>query len=317
MSQRYRKRKFGGYVNLQGEGFGVKGGLQAGGMYDYASGYGAYSIRSNALFGGSSVPFIRNYSITENAIIISHKEYLGDIITSATPGDFKIQSFDINPALSTTFEWLSQIAMNFEQYVMEGCLFCFKSFSADALNSTNTALGNVIMATNYNPYNPPFTNKAEMESYQFSDSFKPSEHKIHPVECAPAQTPVVNLYLRRGAVPSGADQRLYDLGVFSIATTGFQGASVNIGELWVTYQVALLKPKLFQALGLGDDAFSGYTTINNGVTNTAPFGATGPTNIPYNNSDITINSNTITFPVYAFPTTYFVMCRWATTIHIA
>jgi len=51
------------------------------------------------------------------------------------------------------------------------------------------------------------------------------------------------MYLRSGAVPSGADQRFYDLGNFQIMTQGMQAAA-TIGELWVTYHVKFLKPKL-------------------------------------------------------------------------
>lgn len=54
--------------------------------------------------------------------------------------------------------------------------------SADALNSVNTALGQVIMATDYNAANPPFGQKSEMENYEFGQSCKPSESQIHPIE---------------------------------------------------------------------------------------------------------------------------------------
>lgn len=309
----YKRRRIGAYVTG-----GIKyGDLQAqggfGGMYDntVATGYGAYKINSNVLYSGATVPYIRNASIAANANVISHKEFLGDIVTSATPGAFNIQAFEINPAQAQLFEWLSQIAMNYEQYVMEGMLFCFKSMSADALSSTNTALGTVIMATQYNPYNPAFTSKAEMEAYEFSTSFKPSESHIHPIECSPLQTPVSELYIRRGAVPSGADQRLYDLGTFYIATTGFQGASVNIGELWVTYQVALLKPKLYQALGYGDD--NCYFNLG-GPINTQPFGSS--INSLYNNAEAVLTSSpqpTVTLPTYPHPTRYMVRYIASTT----
>ena len=61
-------------------------------------------------------------------------------------------------------------------------LFEFRTMSADALNSVNTALGQVIMATDYNAANPPFGQKSEMENYEFGQSCKPSESQIHPIE---------------------------------------------------------------------------------------------------------------------------------------
>lgn len=299
----YKRRRISGYASGGLKWGDIQAIMNLGGAYDNTTvtGYGAYKVRSNALYSGATVPYIRNSNIAENALVISHKEYIGDVVTSATPGAFTIKGFPINVGLARTFEWLTQIAMNYEQYVLEGLLFCFKSFSADALNSTNTALGNVIMATNYNPYNAPFADKAEMEGYEFSTSFKPSMSAIHPVECSPYQTPVSELYVRTGTAPSGADLRLYDLGTFYIATTGFQGASVNIGELWVTYQVALLKPKLYQALGLGEDAFR---VAFSGNDNTNTLGTTQT--IAYNNCGITLSATTIFFPQYPHRTRYYI-----------
>lgn len=65
---------------------------------------------------------------------------------------------------------------------------------------------------------------------------------IHAIECERSQTTLSEQYIRFGAVPAGADPRFYDLGRFSIATVGMQAASVNIGELWVSYDIEFLKP---------------------------------------------------------------------------
>lgn len=134
-------------------------------------------------------------------------------------------------------------------------IYQFRSTSADALNSTNTALGSVMMATQYDVLDVPFASKTEMLNYEYSTSAKPSENIGHMIECEPRQTTVSELFTLTGAVPDNADPRLYNLGRFTIATTGFQGSNVNIGELHVTYQVRLLKPKLYTALGL----YNGYS----------------------------------------------------------
>ena len=174
---------------------------------------------------------------------------MGDIITSSTPGDFKIDAYNIQPGLPASFPWLSQIAANYEQYSLEGIVYQFKSTSANALNSVNTALGSVMLATNYDVSDPPFVSKSEMLNYEYSSSCKPSESVLHMIECDPKQSVLTELYTRTGELPSGKDLKFYDLGKFQIATVGFQGTSVNIGELHVTYQVRLLKPKLFSTLG--------------------------------------------------------------------
>lgn len=211
-------------------------------------GLGDYEINKNIFLNGR-LPAMTNIS-AGGGTLIRFQEYLGDIITSLTPGLFNQQTFVINPGLENSYPFLSQIAANYEQYSIEGMVYAFKSTSADALNSVNTALGSVMMATQYDVSDPLFSSKAEMLNYEFSSSCKPSENMVHMIECAPRQNVLTELFVRFGTVPTGDDPRMYDLGRLSVATVGFQGASVNIGELYVSYQVRLLKPKLVAALGL-------------------------------------------------------------------
>lgn len=49
--------------------------------------------------------------------------------------------YSVNPGQQVSYPWLSTIAANFESYRIIGQLYEFKTMSADALNSTNTALG--------------------------------------------------------------------------------------------------------------------------------------------------------------------------------
>jgi hypothetical protein len=196
-------------------------------------------VKSNSLMGSNQIP---SFGSNKNEVRIRHREYLGDVISSSTAGAFNIQSFEINPGVLASFPWLSQVCgASFQQYRLNGMVYEFRSMSADALNSTNTALGQVIMATDYDSKDNVFTTKQQMENTMFGVSCKPSSCMLHAIECARSQTSVSELYIRAGAVPSGADIRLYDIGRFSIATNGCQGTNVNLGELWCSYDVTLLK----------------------------------------------------------------------------
>lgn len=232
-------------------------------------GLGAYNVRKNSFIvpEGISPP---NMHTRSGDTIIAHREYITDIVTSATPGAFNIQSFKINPGLASTFPWLSEIATSYEEYEMLGCIFEFKSTSSDALNSTNTALGWVLQGTNYNAAQANFSSKLAMLNTQYSNDCKPSESCIHPIECDPHFNPMMSQYIRSGAVPTGEDPKTYDLGNYQIATGGMQAASVVVGELWVSYQIALRKP-IFgpqQGAGIQSDHFRLA-----GTTGAAPFGA--------------------------------------------
>jgi hypothetical protein len=230
------------------------------------SGFGDYKVNKNTLLlGGMDPPTIMN-ATSNGGIIVRHREYIADVTASV---DFVNLSFDINPGLAATFPWLAQIAESFEQYCLRGMVFEFKTTSSDVVLSTNatTALGSVIMATQYNALDVPFIDKRTMENYQYANSCKPSVSMLHPIECAKSQTSVDNLYVRTGAVPVGADQRLYDIGSFQIATTGMQNTGGVIGELWCSFEIEFYKPKLL----VGGDVLSDHYILA-GVTNAAPFG---------------------------------------------
>ena len=94
--------------------------------------------------------------------------------SASTANTFKLDSYMINPTDVNTFPWLNEIARCYQEWIPHGIVFIYKTMSADALNSVNTALGTVIMATNYNATQPNYASKAEMENSEFSRSIKPS-----------------------------------------------------------------------------------------------------------------------------------------------
>jgi len=226
--------------------FGKKAGLvgaEAGRLFRELTGFGDYKVRTNSIVTGVAYDSLPRFSPMKDGTRLRHREYLGDVITSGNPGEFDITTYPIQPGVRATFPWLSQLAENFDEYTIHGMVFEFKSNSYDALASTNTASGTVIMTTQYNVLNPPFLNKVGMEQYEFTCSDKPSKSFLHPVECARIETPT-SVLTTRTATPSTGDLRLFDWGNFNIATVGMQGTSVNVGELWVTYDITLYKPKL-------------------------------------------------------------------------
>jgi len=208
-------------------------------LFGKITGMGAYHVKSNTLMNGTQIPMFGDGA----GCVMTHREFIGDVTGSVA---FTNTPYFINPGNSALFPWLSLCAAQFEEYQLLGMIVEFKSTSAVALNSTNTALGTVILATDYDTYDFAFTSKQQMEAYQFSTSAAPSLSQIHPIECDPKKNVLQNLFIRSGA-PSG-DQRFYDVGVFQLATVGMQAASV-IGELWVSYQVKFMKPKLPTPLG--------------------------------------------------------------------
>lgn len=271
-------------------GIGTAIGAPIGGLIGYAAdkifGWGDYKVRRNSLLFKESVPSFGN-----NCIRVQHREYIASISSSTT---FNLAAYNLNPGLSQTFPWLSEIAKNYEMYHFNGMIFQFMSTSADALNSTNTALGKVVMATDYNAMDDDYVSVQQMMGTQFANMGKPSDNILHAIECDPGENPLKLAYVRTGNPPADADLRLYDLGKFQIATTGSQAAAV-VGDLWVSYDVSFCKPVQNNVVGLSlpVDHFQLTTTIDN----SNPFGsASGRIAQAGSNLGCTLSATTISFP---------------------
>jgi hypothetical protein len=226
------------------------------------SGHGDYTVRKNALiYNRDAVPRFTN---DKRCTVITHREFIKDIRSSV---NFESAEFLVNPGHFETFPWLSKIAQNFEEYIFQGIVFEFKTNSATAVSSTNTALGSVCMASQYNTLAPSFTAKQQIENYEFANSSVPCSSFLHAIECDPATgNEIKSIYNERDS-DINADPRNYNLCRTTIATQGMQEAS-TIGELWVTYKVCLMKPRL----GNNDNLADYYQLTD--VIGTAPLGQT-------------------------------------------
>lgn len=256
---------------------GSRIGRNLGVKFAQVTGWGDYEVTSNTLVKPSIVPDFGSSSIR-----VTHKEYLGNILGS---DEFATQIYRLNPGISDSFPWLAGIARNYQQYRFNGAMFQFVSTSAFALNSTNSALGKVVIATNYNAEDKPFTSTVAMLSTQFSNYGRPAESIEHAIECAPGETPTDLFYIRNDIEAKGKDLRFTDLGFTQVSTEGMQSTS-EVGGLWVTYDVSFTKPIINDEVNLdvGIDQFnmlcdtgtlySGTITARNNIlSGTAEFAA--------------------------------------------
>lgn len=239
---------------------------------------------------------------------IVFREYLGDIISASVALSFSIDHFPIQVGMERTFPWLSAIANNYQMYQLVQCMFHFESFSGNALDSVNTALGVVVAATDYDSTSIPFQTRAQMENSAFSMSKKPSVSFNVPIECSPRQSFSNNkLYVRSSAPPANSDLKTYDVGKFSIASLGCQGTNVNLGSLYVSYRVRLFKPILQPSLNLQLAAIYRNPT---GVTAAQPFGTIGAEIKTFDNIGLTFTTTTCTIPKDVLPSRCILMCVW-------
>jgi hypothetical protein len=225
------------------------------------TGFGDYSVKGNSLTVPEGV-MVPTFGDMARATRIRHREYVTDVTNAAGSTAFQLQAFACNPGISTTFPWLSQIAENYQEYEVVGMCFEFVSTCSE-YGGSSAPLGSVIMATDYNSVDSNFTTKIAMENSQYCVSDKPSRDILHCIECDPSATFSPIKFVRDAGVPSGKDIRLYDHCNFQVAINGCPGtAGAVLGELWVTYDIALYKPILNFGSGTFMDHFQLPTTVS-------------------------------------------------------
>jgi len=200
-------------------------------------GAGAYSpVRSNAIL---AQPVPRVNSSQDVGVTYSHCEFLGDVTGSP---DWELTQFHVNPGLPEVFPWLSGVASNFQKYKISGLVFYIRSTSSVAIaNNDNLGLGTVLGGFQTNVYDKAPASKLEFLSLSGARSGKPSEDHIYPMECDRSKNVFSTLLVRTVGVQD--DLAKYDHAVFNLATVGFPG-SYYLGELWVSYQLTLMAPKV-------------------------------------------------------------------------
>ena len=207
-------------------------------------GAGDYAVASNTvvnrvLKGTDSIPMMHNNG---QSVVVRHKEYIGEI-RSAT--SFTLQnSLPLNPGMSGTFPWLSDIAVRFQEYRLKGMVFHYVPSSGTALSGTNPAIGTVMMQTSYRASDLPPTSKLEMLNEYCASESSPTEAFCHPIECDARENPFSTMYVRSGSIPTTDSMLMYDVGTTHIATTGNPATGNVLGDLWVTYEIELKKPVL-------------------------------------------------------------------------
>lgn len=194
-------------------------------------------IKSNSLVAGSSIPVM--HSSNAGASEYFFHEFITNVnMTTA----FNVTSYPIDIASSITFPWISQIAQNYQQWELVGCIFFLRSLSSNTAIAPTQGMGSVFGSVRYDVASEAPTSKSEILNSMFSSSAKPSENQALPVECDKKMTIVSPLKVAAiGAIP--VDYQFYRMGYLDIATEGAPNDYPDALELHVTYHVRLLKPR--------------------------------------------------------------------------
>lgn len=226
------------------------------------TGYGDYNIVSNSLVNnGSDISSGGTPSIESRgrSVVIRYREYLGEVTTGATIGAFNAVTYQINPANVLTFPWLAPIAQQFDQYKPHGVIFEFRSTATDT--TTNASLGSVMIATDYDVVDAPYTSKQEMMNSAYASESKSSDSMLHGIECDPKELQRRMFYTRRvGSSTGSSDARDYDLCNTTIATSGGGlAANQSVGSLYIHYEFEFFKEHVWGGIASRNQLWSVFS----------------------------------------------------------
>lgn len=232
---------------------------KAGNWFSKLLGFGAYRVRKNSLLRATPTmvsgryvasgfptnsPPIFNSTMQSSDIEVAHREFVGNIKSSM---GFRATKYVVNPGNSILHPWMSKLASLYEEYDLQGMVFEYKPTSATAVGTVSSAMGAVIMASDYDPYDENFSSKRAMEAAEYSTSGAPFELQMHPIECDARRNVLRNQYVVPGisAVSEAAgDARFSVHCCTTVATEGQQVDDTIIGELWVTSHYKFSRPIL-------------------------------------------------------------------------
>jgi hypothetical protein len=202
-------------------------------------GFGDYSVSHNSLLAGGAGNQVPAMHSDNGTVRVQRREFLTDVTSSRS---FVNRRIAITPTNYACFPWLSTFANNFEQYRILGMVFEYKTLSGAI--STSQALGSITLATQYNVSEPAFANKSQALNHYFGCSSVPSASLLHAIECMDMYDPYKVYWTRHPGEVGLPDRRLNDYGVLNIITQGQTEEGPTLGELWVSYDVILIKPRL-------------------------------------------------------------------------
>jgi hypothetical protein len=229
------------------------------GSGDYAEEHAAsgLDVEANSIvqpMTASQVPIFSTPEHLHGAVRVAHREYIGDIISGDSASD-SVGSFQITPMNPQLFPWLSTIAQNFQQWTPCGIVFEFVSTAGNAVSGTAAPLGDVNFVCSYDIEAPPLTTKAQMLNSFYATSACTTQNLMMAVECAPDDQVVSNYYCQQPGFSPYYDARLNVLGDFLYRNTGSL-SKYTVGQLWVTYEIVLLKPRVFVPPSLSNSRFT-------------------------------------------------------------
>lgn len=232
--------------NAASRGLGVPGlgalGRAGGNWLAGKVGFGAYEDANPTEDITGSVPLMMNVANTEGVITLTKREYIGDVISQGSQLQ-KLYEININPGDASLCPWASDIARKFEKWKLISMIFHYVAHSGDT--TTSVQLGRVMGCHLNDPIREPPSTVGEISQINMSDLTAPCNSKSFGIECDPGMSDPRWRWIRRIPASYTENDRLEetDHGRFFLYCDGIPGgAGINVGALYVSYEIALLNP---------------------------------------------------------------------------
>lgn len=223
----------------------------------YMGGRGMYTVGNSLINGmGTSIPEFGTIGDETGALVVTHSEFIKDIYGLPSGEVFQNTSISLNPGLTQSFPFLSQIASNFEEYEMVQLMFTYKPKLSENLSSTDGQVGSIIMYTDYNSDDPPKVSKQQMLQAYGVTNGRIVDTLLHGVECDPSKIKGDgHKFIRVHPPDTNTNRDDYDAGLFQLAVMSTPPELVDqvLGELHVSYKVLLRKPRVYSLYAFAMD----------------------------------------------------------------
>lgn len=202
---------------------------------------------------------------TRDKCRIRHAELLDPVVASIL--FTRARTYEINPGLMASFQWLSIQARAWERYRFRKLIYHFMT------KTIFTSPGSVIMVPDYEPAETgPLTEKIAFtyEDAKESSPYKDFSVALQPSALHPTGEPKL---VRSAAVPSTESLVDFDAGRLFICTLDGLDTTTLWGKVWVEYDIEFTIPQS-SPLGLADGGYQkifapdATTASNFGVTQT-------------------------------------------------
>jgi hypothetical protein len=243
--------------------------------------------RYNSLFGNQASMPLQEYDSVEmehGNLVVKGMEKVTDLFGNdfnisgdSTSGVKPFTTFhiDLTPGNFQHFPKLAQHAANFQEYAYISLVFCYKSTLSQNWQTNNVTTGKVIMATEHNLKNSPWTTAGQLRRQENHVEGPVTgvteDDRVHylGVECDPTKLTTRELkFVKTHGLTPDEDAGDYLLGrtSFGMFNTDEDLANKMIGELWATYEVHFKNHRQFTSLGYGIPQSIYYNSFPAGAT---------------------------------------------------